>query len=147
MKNINIEFENTLNKGIPCELFLYIGNLLKSKEETFIHINSQNDAINNILYNKIFGFLRHYKIKTLLVSKTKLEAATTYKVQNKLNLCFSQNVKSENLEENNVLKNFVKQYEIFFGSLPFYLEKKKYVDKFLFINDVILQFGVDIVLH
>ena len=146
MKYINVEFES-LTDGIPCELLLYMGNLLKDKEEKFIYLETNNENLNNILFSKISNFLRHYKIKNIIISKTKLITSVNYRIPNKLNLYFSPNTNSNNVSNNNILKNFINQFEVFFGTLPFYLENNKYIDKFLFINDILLQFGADIILH
>ena len=62
-------------------------------------------------------------------------------IDGKLGLFFSPNLEEKQIADNTNLKPFIIEFEKMFGELPFYTQKNKYCEKYMFINDVIIQFG------
>lgn len=148
MKFINLQIENEISsKGIPCELLLYLGKIAKSKQETHLFIQTNEEKKNLVFYNSIKSFLSCNKMKNINLVSLPLNMGCWVSLSCKLNLFFSNKVTEKSLIENAILKNFIQVYEQLFGVLPYYIEDKKYIDKYLFINDIFLQFGADITLH
>ena len=148
MKFLNLTInKNNLTNGIPADLFILIGKLYTSKDEYQIFIETGNSKLNLVYYNCVKNFLSYYKIKNIFLSSKRLAFGTNTEVSSKLNLYFYSKINEKNIAETQVLKNFLNVYENLFGKLPFYIENKKYIDKYIFINDVILPLSTDITLH
>lgn len=148
MKFINLELNPSCNLlGIPCEILLYIGKLSKLNTTTYLYIQTQNEKQNASLYNSVNDFLSFYKIKNVIMSNENIRGAITEKLPLKLDMYFYPALSEKNIQFNSYMSSFILAYEKLFGNLPFYSQKDKYCEKFLFINDVILKFGADINLH
>lgn len=144
MKIIIVEIKSC--NGIPIELLTFLGKISKTNVKHILVLQTHDSKLNLVIYNKIKEFLNFYKIENIFLSKDMLNSIFTEMIFNNSNLLFSQKVSEENICINN-LEKYILEYESYFGNLPYYLEDKKYIDKFMFINDFILQFGSDIVLH
>lgn len=144
--NLKLSLSDNLIK-IPSELMLYIGKLAKNKVKTYLYVETNNPKTNKLIYDALFNLVKFYKITNVSIMDNTIPAATSIILPVKLPMFFSPALSEKNIDDNIHLSKFVSAFEKLFGFLPFYTENKKFIDKFLFINDVILKFGSDIILH
>lgn len=148
MKFINLKIETPNNQtGIPCELLLYIGKLSKNKDKTYLFIQAESENLNTFFYNALTNFVKFYKLDNISITNSPIPSVQFEILQPKLNMFFYPGLSEKNIHLNSYVKSFIFAYENMFKTLPFYIQENMIIDKYLFINDVVLQFGIDLISH
>lgn len=129
--NINLNLNNTLNKGEKFEL--YYNNIGEEKQE--FSLSAETPYIFNSKISPEFTFLIHKEDSTFI--STKFESRTSYKLNQKTNIAFTYNSESsKNL--NNEINNNTETYNNYFIGLKFQYRLKK---NDFFLND---KFNIEI---
>ncbi len=148
MEFVNFKISPLPKKGLPCELLFYIGKLFKNSSDCYVNIETDNLKSTEAVKTAISNLLKHYKIKNIILSNEPFNMGTKIiNISSKLQLFFSPQTNEKEIQENKYLTNFITQYEKFFGNLPFFSNTNKDCEKYLFLNDVILGFGDEVLLH
>lgn len=141
-KVINIDVSKN---GIPAELYLYLG-LESKKNKTYIYINS-NDKLKDIINKTIVNLFEYFNNKNITILESPIGEIVNVVIPSKLNLYFSDKVTEDMITGGINLQSFINQFEKLFGKIPFYSKANAIIEKYIYINDVILRFGKDAISH
>lgn len=143
MKTLNIKFEMGYNLTyIPAEIILCIGELSATTTLKIFRDNSESGSFINYCLDNLINY---YSINNIQFSQD-FENYHIYKLSSS-NLYFSKTLDRKNLVNSMGLNKFIMEYEKIYGTLPFYTVKNKNIEKYLYINDIILKLSNDIISH
>jgi len=142
MKIINLKIDNySCTCSFPAYLTIIIGQISKENDITYILLS--NDYQNTSLISSIQNLMKYYEIHNIYLNTENIDCINEVHFQNKHGLSFP----NSNINESESLKAFIEEFESLYGILPFYSQKNKYIEKFLFINDIILNLCGEITVH
>lgn len=143
MKTLNLKFENYTDPlNVPADLILTIGELSATN---YVNIFAPTDKCFNTIYYCIDNIKKYYQINSIEFTQEN-KHYFTYKFSN-FNLMFSKELDRKKLKSDSALHNFIMEYEKTFGTIPFFSSKNIDVDKYIYINDIILNLSNDISTH
>ena len=141
----NIIKVNVTKQGIPAEFLLFIG-MQKSKPNSYLSFD--HTQLNANVLSKIFqNVAQFFNIYNIVLLNDYTFSGKPVLIDGKLGLFFSPNLEEKQIADNTNLKPFIIEFEKMFRELPFYTQKNKYCEKYMFINDVIIQFGQEVTSH
>lgn len=136
---------NILKNGIPAELYLYLG-LQSKKNKIIVYINTDEKS-QKIVIQTIKNLFEFFNNKNIIIVFSPIGKAVPVNIVSKLGLYFSNNITDDLLSKNKNVNSFITEFEKLFGEVPFYTKTNMNLEKYCFINDVILKLNDDIISH